>query len=100
MAKTFVDILNKFGYLHLLHCLTAGCNVSIKDLIEAGQRELIAYLASDVTEDFPIQEFFFETCVSDDDDNDGNKITTPNDIVDINEEGYDGQQPVVELSLE
>lgn len=73
------------------------CNVSIKDLIEAGQRELIEYLASDDTEDFPIQELFFETCISDDDD-DENEITTPNDI-DINEEGYNGQQPV-ELSLE
>lgn len=40
-----------------------------------------------------IQKLFFETCVSDDDD-DGNKIITPNDIVDINEEGYNGQQPV------
>ncbi|KAG2189633.1 hypothetical protein INT46_005199, partial [Mucor plumbeus] len=50
------------------------CNVSIKDLIEAGQRELIEYLASDDTEDFPIPELFSETCVSDD------------------EEGYDGQQ--------
>lgn len=24
MAKMFVDILNKFGCLHLLHCITAG----------------------------------------------------------------------------
>lgn len=71
------------------------CNVSIKDLIEAGQRELIEYLASDDTEDFPIQELFFETCVSDDEEN---EIITPNNI-DINEEGYDGQQSM-ELSLE
>ncbi|KAG2191820.1 hypothetical protein INT46_005036 [Mucor plumbeus] len=71
------------------------CNVFIKDLIEAGQRELIEYLASDDTEDFPIQELFFETCVSDDEEN---EIITPNNI-DIIEEGYDGQQSM-ELSLE